>query len=190
MDKTYAQIRKTIVTGKGHNRKRQTLCLKLHSLGQEPYFSATINSERCGPSIAGLKMAAGPYHKTIARLFPEFRPYLGWHLVTTAGPMRYLANAAYWAGLDKEWCRDGKGDPPNRRRFDSTTLWGALPGDTDLSHPMDDPALTRAALTAILEERLPVLLAAYRRDMETLFGSQAPEMLDGVRQAFATSVAA
>lgn len=184
MDKTYAQIRKTIVTGEGHDRKRHTVCLELHALGQEPYFSATIDSERWAED------GGGADHETIARLFPEFRPYLRWHLVSTAGPMHYLANAAYWAGLDKEWCRGEKGDPPNRRHFDSATLWGALPGDAGLSHPMDDPALTRATLTAILEERLLALLAAYRRDMETLFGSQAPEMLDGVRQAFATSVAA
>lgn len=169
-DKMFAKITQTRVTGRfreGQGRRRHTVTAELHSLGgQNPYFSITMGTYRQagnGPALA---------------------PSLRWHLVSTDGPMHYAANAAYWAGLDKEWCRGGKGDPPNREYFDSTALWGALPGDA-ARHPMDAPAMDRAELSAVLAARLPALLAPFRADMDRLFGTEAPEMLAGVAEAFA-----
>lgn len=187
-EKVFAKISKTRVTGKGHARMRHTVNLELHSLcGQAPHFSATLDTYRWAFN-RWAEDSFGAQHDEIARLFPELQPYLRWHLVSTEGPMHYIANAAYWAGLDKQWCQGKLGDPPNRQHFDFTVLWGTLPGDDGLQHPMDDPDLDRAKLTAILEARRAALLAAYQEAMETLFGTQATEMLGGVQEAFAVPV--
>ena len=40
----------------------------------------------------------GCCHEEIARRFPELQPLIKWHLVSTDGPMHYLANTTYQAG--------------------------------------------------------------------------------------------
>ncbi|BCS53290.1 hypothetical protein [Geobacter sp. SVR] len=42
--------------------------------------------------------AGGCLHEEIARVFPELEPLVKWHLVSTDGPMHYIANTLYHAG--------------------------------------------------------------------------------------------
>ena len=42
--------------------------------------------------------AGGCLHEEIAKAFPELVKYIKWHLVSTDGPMHYIANTAYLAG--------------------------------------------------------------------------------------------
>jgi hypothetical protein len=41
--------------------------------------------------------AGGCLHEEIARVFPELAPFIKWHLVSTDGPMHYVANTVYHA---------------------------------------------------------------------------------------------
>lgn len=41
--------------------------------------------------------AGGCLHEDIARVFPELAPLIRWHLVSTDGPMHYVANTVYHA---------------------------------------------------------------------------------------------
>lgn len=187
-DKMFAKVTMTRITGRfreGQGRRRHTVTAELHSIGgQNPYFSITMGTYRQAGNGRWMESSFGCQHDEVRRLFPALAPSLRWHLVSTDGPMHYAANATYWAGLDKERCQGRPGDPPNREHFDSTTLWGALPGDA-ARHPMDAPAMDRAELSAVLAARLPALLALFRADMDRLFGTEAPEMLAGVAEAFA-----
>lgn len=46
----------------------------------------------------GLEYMGGCCHDEIAQHFPEFAPFIKWHLVSTDGPMHYVANTVYLAG--------------------------------------------------------------------------------------------
>jgi hypothetical protein len=196
-EKVFARITKTRITGRfreGQGRRRCTVTAELHSLsGQAPYFSITMDTYRQAGNGRWMEGAFGCQHDEVRRLFPSLAPFLRWHCASTAGPMHYAANAAYWAGLDSEWCKGEPNDPPNRENFDATSLWGALASDTTppswpvvgwRGHPMDAPAASRAELDAILVARLPALLALFRADMDRLF-ADSPEALAGVSEAFA-----
>ena len=83
--------------------------------------------------------------------------------MSTGGPLHYIANARYWAGSNKRWCDGVEGSPPNMKNLKSTIVYGALPKDKnfDLSR-MDDNDLQ-----AFLNNRLPALLEAFKRDVES-----------------------
>lgn len=187
-NKVFAKIAKTRITGRfreGQGRRRHTVTAELHSLcGQHPHFSVTMDTYRQAGNGRWMDDAGGCRHDEVRRLFPSLAPYLRWHGVSIDGPIFYAANAAYWAGLNSEWCNGGPNDPPNREHFDATTLWGALPGDAD-GHPMEAPAtMDQPWLNTILAARLPALLALFRADMDRLF-TDSPEALAGVAEAFA-----
>jgi len=54
-------------------------------------------------------VAGGCLHDDIAEWFPEFVPLIPWHLVSTDGPMHYVANAVYLAG-DRDYNGLKKGE--------------------------------------------------------------------------------
>ena len=41
--------------------------------------------------------SCGCLHDEISKRFPELAPFIKWHLVSTDGPMHYIANAMYHA---------------------------------------------------------------------------------------------
>ncbi len=53
--------------------------------------------------------SGGMLHDLIAEHFPELKPYLKWHLVSSDGPMHYVANTIYFAG-DKDHNGLAKGE--------------------------------------------------------------------------------
>lgn len=86
------------------------------------YFSITATIyDKHGRDIGG-----GCCHDDIAKAFPEFRPLIKWHLVSTDGPMHYLANVVYLAG-DRDCSGRRAGEPES---FDTVVRFGNSP----LSH--------------------------------------------------------
>lgn len=61
-------------------------------------------------------IAGGCMHEEIAKIFPEFAQLLPWHLVSTDGPMHYLANTVYMAGDRDHWGRRA-GEPSAWEHF-------------------------------------------------------------------------
>ena len=52
----------------------------------------------------------GCCHEMIAQVFPELEPLIQWHLVSSDGPMHYIANTLHMAGDRDSWGR-AKGEP-------------------------------------------------------------------------------
>lgn len=48
-------------------------------------------------------VAGGCLHDDIAKWFPELRSLIRWHLVSTDGPLHYIANTVYLAGDRDAW---------------------------------------------------------------------------------------
>lgn len=95
---------------------------------QHPYFSVTGEIWAQARNNRWMDSAGGMLHDQIAKHFPQLRPYLKWHLVSTDGPMHYFANAKYWFELAQgtsEW----KADTNPVEAFKHTIILGAFPGD-------------------------------------------------------------
>jgi hypothetical protein len=52
----------------------------------------------------------GCLHEEIAQHFPEFAPFIKWHLCSTDGPHAYIANTVYFAG-DRDCWGKREGEP-------------------------------------------------------------------------------
>jgi len=90
--------------------------------------------------------AGGCLHEDIERIFPELAPLIKWHLMSTDGPLHYVANTVYHANnKNLVYARD-------------SAVW---PEATD-------EELTSDNLKEMLEARLPCLIAAFRADMERI----------------------
>lgn len=90
--------------------------------------------------------AGGSMHDEIKRTFPELAPFVRWHLVSTDGPMHYVANTIYHAG---------------DRDLDAARSAACWPDATDEELTVE-PEILKAALLA----RLPGLIREFRADME------------------------
>lgn len=112
----------------------------------------------------GREYSGGMLHDEIAERIPELVPFLKWHLVSTDGPMHYVANALYWAG-QSGYCDGKDNSPPNDAHLKSTIVYGALPDDAQA----DLVALAKEGrLKPWLEGRLPAMLEAFKADVESL----------------------
>lgn len=96
--------------------------------------------------------SCGCIHETIAAAFPELAPFIKWHLVSTDGPMHYVANTVYLAGA---------------RELDAARSAAIWPDATDAELCSDN-------LKNLLAARLPALMNEFKRDMLTL-GFNWPE---------------
>ena len=67
-------------------------------------------------------IGGGAAHDDIARLFPELAPLMRWHLVSTDGPMHYLANTVYLAG-DRDHRGLRQGETKQRFNAKGQPLW-------------------------------------------------------------------
>jgi hypothetical protein len=88
-------------------------------------------------------VAFGCIPDTVRKHFPELAPYLRWHLMSTDGPLHYVANTTFWA-------REG-----NLSYARSAAVWP----DATKEQLLDKETL----LT-----RLPALLGDFQRDVEAL----------------------
>jgi hypothetical protein len=119
--------------------------------------------------------SCGCVHNQIAKAFPELAPFIKWHLSSSDEPMRYAANATYWAGhCDRRWCNGEPNSPPNLEHLKSTICYGALPTDKDFA--LESCIWSRYGLNDVkveklkdwLESRSDDLQAAFRADVEKL----------------------
>lgn len=89
--------------------------------GHETFsITATLYDNR-GKDVGG-----GCCHDDIVKAFPEFAPLIKWHLVSTDGPMHYVANVCYLAGNRDHWGR-AAGEP-------SHFEYGVRFGDSPVTH--------------------------------------------------------
>jgi hypothetical protein len=100
--------------------------------------------------------ACGMLHDEIARVFPELKPLLKWHLCSSDGPMHYVENTLYWVGK-RGWCDGKPGSPPNLAYARNAAIW---PDATDeqIANVTEEQ----------LRERLPALLSEFRAAVESL----------------------
>ena len=93
----------------------------------------------------------GCLHDEIREHFPELTHLIRWHLVSTDGPMHYIANTTYFASAT-----DWKGDPqtPNLEAARRAANWP----DATLEQLQSEEALTA---------RLDGLLAEFREAVES-----------------------
>lgn len=94
----------------------------------------TIESRRQKDIAAG-----GCLHDEIVEIFPELAPLIKWHLVSTDGPMYYLANTIYHAS-DRDYNGHRAGEPSAHR----TVVYF---GNSPVAHPIN------AKFAAFTQER-------------------------------------
>ena len=112
----------------------------------------------------GREYMGGCCHDEIAARFPELAPLIRWHLVSTDGPMHYVANTVYHAdehgpthaspGYRVEW--DAK--TIKTRNLDHARSCAVWPEATDAE-------LCAPDLKDKLLARLPALMTAFKADM-------------------------
>lgn len=107
--------------------------------------------------------ACGCLRDEIAAKFPDLAPFIRWHLTSTDGPLHYLANAIYHAGF----CL-GMENSRNIDHLKSTIVYGAVATDAEV----DIEAMNPAELLAFLTARFPSLMAQFKTDINSLFGSE------------------
>jgi hypothetical protein len=91
-------------------------------------------------------VAGGCIHEEIAEAAPELAPYIKWHLCSEHQPLHFVANTEYWAKKGKlSFARN-------------CAIW---PEATD-----ED--LLASGLEQRLMDRLPGLMAEFRKDIESL----------------------
>lgn len=92
---THGQITATVryddQCGNGHNTFSVTATVVTATV-------VTAESKRQRDIAAG-----GCMHEEIARIFPQLAPLIKWHLVSSDGPMHYLANTRYLSGDRDHW---------------------------------------------------------------------------------------
>ena len=122
-------------------------------------------ANKAGEPIGNDCEMCGCIHDVISEHIPELRKYIKWHLVSTDGPLHYLANAEYWAGGYPQWCDGKPNSPPNVAHLKSTIVWGGAPGyDTS-----EDKIITNwADLEIFLINRLPELMKNFQTAVEEL----------------------
>jgi hypothetical protein len=61
-------------------------------------FSITGETERLSKNGRWMEDSGGCIHDKIEKHFPEIAPLIKWHLVSSDGPMHYIANTLHFAG--------------------------------------------------------------------------------------------
>jgi hypothetical protein len=121
--------------------------------------------------------SGGCIHDEIRTHFPELAPFIKWHLTSTDEPMHYVANALYWLG----WCGfcdpAKHNSPPNLEHAREAAVWPELPASFICPDPNPDwlrhgqPTLwepERLRIEQVLKDRLPALMAEFKRDVLSL----------------------
>jgi hypothetical protein len=105
---------------------------------------------------------------------PRLNKFIQWHLVSIDGPMHYIANSLYWAGL-QGWTSGKPDSPPNLENLKSTCNWEGddralrlLMGSGKKNNPVN--RIKAAILTRILTRRLESVLSRFLSAMADLFG--------------------
>jgi hypothetical protein len=107
-------------------------------------FAVTAQIRGRNPQTGRYEIQAGGcLHDEATRVFPELAPFVKWHLVSSDGPLHYIANTTYLAE---------EGDLKAAR---SKAVWPDATAD-QLKNP------------EILNARLPALMSEFKKDIESL----------------------
>ena len=149
-------------------------------------FSITSDIKRQARNNRWVDYRGGCCHEEVIKHFPRLAHMVKWHLVSSDGPMHYIANALHWR---EKYLETGPNHPAmiqQSKQFQdywkSTVVYGACPDDarpvTAMGGELGESILqygTSADMTKWLGERLPVLLKAFKRDIEALGMLWEPE---------------
>lgn len=110
----------------------------IEGYGHNSNLHVTIRfDDQCGNGVNTFSVtaevpryAAGCLHDDIATVFPELAPLLRWHLVSSDGPMHYIANTVYHASDRDVWGK--RAGQPNR--FAHVVRFG----DNPIEHRLTD----------------------------------------------------
>lgn len=91
--------------------------------GHNTFSMTCVEHKKAAGSNRWRESGGGHGEEAIARHFPEFAPYLKWHLCSTNGPWDYLAKAIYFAGERDCWGKL-KGEPA---QWDTFVQFGSNP---------------------------------------------------------------
>ena len=121
-------------------------------------ITADIRMNQRGRWVDWVDWMGGCCHVEVAKHFPELAPFIKWHLCFTDAPMHYIANARFHAGF-------GEYSERNIAHLYSTIVFGAVP-KWDAGRKPEE--MTEADLVLWLKERLPDLMVAFQKDVESL----------------------
>lgn len=173
------------------NRYRITVCLRFDDECRNGHETFAITADI---SDNGREYMGGCCHDEIALRFPELAHLIKWHLVSTDGPMHYLANTMYYAdehgpdrafvyfqdtdplgiGGGKErllsYCDEAKarmaeGRPGYRVEWDQKTAKVANIDYARSSAVWPDATIDQLRDKSALMARLPALMSEFHLDM-------------------------
>lgn len=124
-------------------------------------FSITATIEEKLRNGRWIEREGGCLHEDIAKHFPDLAPLIRWHLVSSDGPMHYIANTLYWLGYSG-FCDGKPTSPPNLEHARNAACWPDMPAS------FLKPLATMDLVTLALNHRLPALLTEFRAAVESL----------------------
>lgn len=160
----------------GKNKYAITVCVRFDDECKNGHetFAITADIRENGREYMG-----GCCHDEIAKHFPELACLIQWHLMSTDGPLHYVANTLYWLGYSG-WTDGKHNSPPNIEHARSTAVWPNMP-ESMLAPSLPDDLERKAKLKTAaapvqyqLEARLDGLLIAFRDAMISA-GLEYPE---------------
>ena len=154
-----------LVSANGLERSRVKYGMSWLKGNKLPYFSITLEREerRNLQSNYWEYSGGGAALEEIAEKFPALAGLVKWHLCDQDGtPMHYIANATFWYEIATHARERGPYDKDPIGSFKAVVVYGAIPEDDQ-----EEIKLTfkPRELRDILEGRLPLLQAAFKREM-------------------------
>lgn len=122
--------------------------------------------------------SAGCQHDLVAEKLPGLAPLLKWHLMSSDGPIHYIANTVYWAKCANEGsiCSKKLTKEQYLDRARNAAIGADLPDsffapniEIQETYPgVEVEVMSYNGLKDRLSARLPQLLADFRKDIESL----------------------
>ena len=154
-------------------------------------FAITVDVYRIAKNGRLIENSFGCQHELAVRLWPDLAPFIKWHLVSTDGPMHYIENTTYHAKaisknqdkwhfyLEDKLIRivDGAEKKAMIAKYGEnavfTPYYNSVAKEADLdaarrSAIWPDATLEQLQDKNALVERLPALMEAFKRDVESL----------------------
>ena len=146
-------------------------------------FSITANEVRYLKSgsrkaLSNTWYSGGCQHDLVADKFPGLAPLIKWHLMSSDGPMHYIANTVYWAKCANEGsiCSKKLTREQYLDRARNSAIGADLPDSffspsielREIYPGVEVEVKSYKDLESRLGARLPALLNEFKRDIESL----------------------
>lgn len=156
-------------------------------------FSITADLHR-----NGREDCCGCLHDLIAERMPELAPYIKWHLVSSDGPMHYIANTVYHASDRDHWGLR-KGEERQHRSKSGVPQWKLKSHESYVTSEDKPPAvewepwmqvgkgkerrLDYARSTAVWPEATDDELMSDKIVLESMLKARLPKLMEEFREA-------